>query len=385
MRSTTRPIALSLLVALAPVTFSFPLQAQVAAADEATTSMARARFKEGVEYYDKGEFELARASFLQAYALKKHPALLLNLAWSCLKSGHPLEAQRYFKQFLAEGKEMTDRQRADANDGIAQALAKLGRIEVSAAPGTDVTVDGDHLGSAPIAEPVEVEAGAHTVKFRSADGTVDTQSVTVMGGEKAVARFKGAAQVPVVVPAPAPVAAPVPHPEAPAPQPPPSPAARPVEPAHAAKASAPAHVKSEGGGALAPPKNLLPVFLLGGAAVLAYGTVGLFVIFKGQAESKADDLRTRIMAASGTCPPGAGQMAELGPSCTALASDTDQTNQDATVGNVALGVGVAATLGLIVYWLVADKEEDPARSSATPRIAPVVGAGLGGLSLSGAF
>jgi Flp pilus assembly protein TadD len=96
--------------------------------------MARARFKEGVEFYDKGEFEQARVSFLQAYALKKHPAVLLNLAWSCLKSGHVLEAEHYFKQFLTESKDITDKQRADANDGLSQSHAKLGRIEIVAPP-----------------------------------------------------------------------------------------------------------------------------------------------------------------------------------------------------------------------------------------------------------
>src|ERR1700677_4196883 len=98
--------------------------------DEATTSMARARFKEGVGYYDKGQFELARASFLQAYALKKHPAILLNLAWSCVKSGHSLDGAHYFKQFLADSTDASDKQRADANDGLSQARAKLGQLEV---------------------------------------------------------------------------------------------------------------------------------------------------------------------------------------------------------------------------------------------------------------
>ncbi len=70
--------------------------------------MARTRFKEGVSFYDKGQYEQARAAFLQAYALKKHPAVLLNLAWSSLKSGHALESEHYFKQFLAEGKDSTD-------------------------------------------------------------------------------------------------------------------------------------------------------------------------------------------------------------------------------------------------------------------------------------
>src|SRR5271165_636220 len=133
---TTRSIATALLLALAPLAYSPAVRAQ-APADDPTTAMARARFKEGVDFYDRGEFEQARASFLQAYALKKHPAVLLNLAWSCLKSGHALEAERYFKQFLAEGKESTDKQRADANDGVNQSRSKIGRIEAVAPTGTE--------------------------------------------------------------------------------------------------------------------------------------------------------------------------------------------------------------------------------------------------------
>ena len=151
--------------------------------------MARARFKEGVGFYDKGQFEQARASFLQAYALKRHPAVLLNLAWSSLKSAHMLEAQRFFKQFLTEGKDITDKQRADANDGLNQSHAKLGRIDVAAAAGTEVTVDGDKVGTTPLPDPILVEPGAHTVKFKGPDGATDTDSVTVLAGEKAIARF----------------------------------------------------------------------------------------------------------------------------------------------------------------------------------------------------
>ena len=151
--------------------------------------MARARFKEGVEFYDKQQYDKARASFLQAYALKKHPAVLLNLAWSCLKSGHALDAEKYFKQFLAEGKDITDKQRNDATDGLSQSRGKIGRIEVVAPPGTEITIDGDRAGSAPLSDPIAVEPGAHTVTFKAPDGTSDTQSISVLGGEKAVARF----------------------------------------------------------------------------------------------------------------------------------------------------------------------------------------------------
>src|SRR5689334_18819163 len=36
--------------------------------DDATTGMARERFKEGVQYFDQKQYDKSRAAFLQAYA-----------------------------------------------------------------------------------------------------------------------------------------------------------------------------------------------------------------------------------------------------------------------------------------------------------------------------
>src|SRR6187431_2251336 len=105
----TRRIAAAVLFTFLPAVVALPARAQ----DDAVTTQARARFKEGVEAFDKGKFEEARLSFLQAYALKKHPAVLLNLAQSSAKSGHPLEAAKYFQQFLKEATTATPAQRKD--------------------------------------------------------------------------------------------------------------------------------------------------------------------------------------------------------------------------------------------------------------------------------
>lgn len=390
----TRPIAAALLLAFAPATFPAPAFAQ-ATAEDPITAMARARFKEGVEFYDKGQYEQARASFLQAYALKKHPAVLLNLAWSCLKSGHTLEADKYFKQFLTDGKDIiTDKQRADANDGLNQTRAKLGHIEIQAAAGTDVTVDGEHVGTAPLAEPVSVEAGAHTVKFKASDGTTDTESVSVLGGEKAVARFRGGAAAATATAGPA--AATTSSRPAPAGNGEPSASSAASETTGtqsdqetAPKESAPgAETASGGSSPLAPPAHLAPVFVLGGVAVAGYAlAIGMFVV-KGQAQDKANLAASAIRDAgghAGTCvnvPSGS----KFANDCNALITDNNDVNTDATVGNIALGVGIAATLGGIVYWLVADKGDSHHDQTAyQPVLTPMVGPGLGGLSLSGAF
>jgi len=386
----TRPIAAALLLAFAPATFPAPAFAQ-ATAEDPITAMARARFKEGVEFYDKGQYEQARASFLQAYALKKHPAVLLNLAWSCFKSGHTLEAEKYFKQFLTDGKDIiTDKQRADANDGLNQTRAKLGHIEIQAAAGTDVTVDGEHVGTAPLNEPVSVEAGAHTVKFKASDGTTDTESVSVLGGEKAVARFRGGSGVgaatagttaattssgPAAAGGGEPSSSPSAASEATGTQ---------SDQETAPKESAPgAEAPSGGSSPFAPPANLTPVFILGGAALAGYALAIGMVTVKGQAQDKANAAEATIKAGGGTTCVNVPSGSRFYNDCQALITDDKDVNTDATIGNIALGVGIAATLGGIVYWLVADKHKE--QTAYQPVLTPMVGPGLGGLSLSGAF
>jgi hypothetical protein len=385
----TRSLALALLLAAAPATF--PLTAAAQAADDATTNMARARFKEGVEFYDKGEYEQARASFLQAYALKKHPAVLLNLAWSCLKSGHALEAEKYFKQFLSESKDITDKQRADANDGLNQSHAKLGRIEVSAVPGTEVTIDGEKVGTTPLTDPIAVEAGAHTVKFKGSDGSTDTQSVTVLGGEKAVAKFKaggGAAAAGAAAgagtPPPDNKAASEPDKGPPAAAPPDDTANKPAE-----KLVKEAPPSGGGGSIIDPPSNLVPVWIGLGVTVAAGVTAGVMLAFKNSAQTNANTVGAEIVShlpanrtASGICqsntPPNLVQ------ACNDYATDINQVNQDATAGNIAIGVGVAALVGTGIYWAVADKGGGRGALNR-PVIVPMIGRREGGLSLSLGF
>ena len=382
----TRPVALALLLALAPAVVPLSARAQ-SAADDPTTDMARARFKEGVGFYDKGQFEQARASFLQAYALKKHPAVLLNLAWSSLKSGHTLEAEHYFKQFLTEGKDITDKQRADANDGLNQSHAKLGRIEVAATAGTEVTVDGDKVGTTPLPDPILVEPGAHTVKFKGPDGATDTDSVTVLAGEKAIARFAKTASAAPVAPTPPPAGT---DSEA-TPTPPPPPDETP-KPAEAPPVKETANVTSHTS-LLSGPDTMAPVYI-GGVVVLGSAALAIVMaISKQNAQNKANATATQITQHGGTsCSPptlAAGATTSLGQvqaACNEYQGDNQDVNTDATIGNIAVGVGVIAAVGTVVYWLVADRHgESPSTGSTSPRVTPIVGTSLGGLSLSGNF
>jgi len=378
-----RTLAAAVLLSLAPAMSAAPSWAQPSGSEDPLTAAARARFKEGVDFYDKGQFEQARAAFLQAYALKKHPTVLLNLAWSCVKSGHAIEAEKYFKQFLAEGKDITDKQRADANDGLVQAHSKLGRIEVVAPAGTDVVVDGERVGLAPLMDPVAVEAGAHTVKFKAPDGTTDTQSVSVLGGEKAQARFGKAASTPAPAPAPPPTPA---SPPAAAPTAQPAQTATPAatsQPASEAAAAPPPGPESPKKDLLAPPKNLVPVWIFGGVAVAGYITAVVALVFKGTAQDNANSVAAEITRAGGGAGTCNNPTRTFAQACGAFVSDNNDVNSDATAGNVGLAFGIAATLGAGIYWLAADKSEPGAAGG--PVVTPIVTRSTGGLSIAGRF
>ncbi len=384
----TRSVAVALLLAFAPAVAAIPARAQ-SAAEDPTTDMARARFKEGVGFYDKGQFEQARASFLQAYALKKHPTVLLNLAWSCLKSGHTLEAEHYFKQFLTEGKDITDKQRADANDGLNQSHAKLGRIEVAAASGTEVTVDGDRAGTTPLTDPILVEPGAHTVKFKGPDGATDTDSVTVLAGEKAIVRFAKTASAAPVAAAPT---APAAGTDTEAAAPPPAPAEEAPKPAEPPPAKEAASV-SPHRDLLSAPETIAPV-IVGGVIVAGSAALAIVMLVSKQtAQNKANDTAAQIAEHGGTScsPPSLGADAtttidKVTTACGEYQNDNKDVNTDATIGNIAVGVAVVAAVGTVVYWVVADRRGDsPSVGLAAPTVTPILGPSVGGLSLSGSF
>jgi hypothetical protein len=158
-----------------------PLSAR--AEDDATIAMARERFKEGVQFFDQKQFDKARAAFLQAYALKRHPAVLLNLAQSELRSDHEADAAKHFSQYLREHKEASEAERQSAETGLAAAKAELAELTVNVdEEGATVTVDGTIEGQTPLPGSLFLEPGAHTITVRK-EGRETTQQVTLGAGQ----------------------------------------------------------------------------------------------------------------------------------------------------------------------------------------------------------
>ena len=144
------------------------LPSSARADDAATQREAEARFEEGIARVKAGNFESARISFTQAYALLEKPTILWNLALTDEKTGHVLEALDHFKRFVHGP--MSDDDRASAEKHIATLMAQTAHLEVVAPAGAQVIVDGNPAGMAPLADAVDVLPGPHHVEVPSARG-----------------------------------------------------------------------------------------------------------------------------------------------------------------------------------------------------------------------
>lgn len=369
--SRTSRIAAAVLVTF--LSSSVPVAAL--AQDDPVTLQARARFKEGVDFYDKGQFENARLAFLQAYALKKHPAVLLNLAQSTAKANHPLEAAKYFQQFLKEATTATPQQQKDAETGLAEVRQKLGRIEVVAPSGTEITLDEkERLGTAPFADPIDVDPGAHSLRSSS-----ETVRVTANAGQKVQARFGGGA------PLPPPVVAPVVTPPA-------NNVVPPVDTAPPAAQPPPDADTGSNGKAL----PLWPGFV--GVGVTGVGIVSaiVFAAFKADAQSKADAVANDIRAKAGTRAQGicssttTADVQRFGPACQTLKDNNDKVDTNATIANVSLGIAIAAGIFTAIYLPVAVHKNKKLRENKAgvlppPTFTPYAGPSSGGFTLTQSF
>lgn len=176
--------------------------------------MARERFKEGVSYFDQKQYDKARAAFLQAYALKKHPAVLLNLAQSELRSGHEADAAKHFSAYLRESKDAGDAEKSAAEAGLTAAKVVVAEVNVSVDErAAEVYVDGILEANSPLPGALYLTPGTHSIEARK-DGKTASAQVNASAGKQLDASLQFG-EKPASKPASVEAAAPEPSSEAP--------------------------------------------------------------------------------------------------------------------------------------------------------------------------
>jgi tetratricopeptide (TPR) repeat protein len=142
--------------------------------------LAKAHYKTGEIYYERGRYPDAAREFEEAYRLSNRPELLYNMGKSYDGAGDPARALAAYRRFLAAVKQSPDRAVVDAR---IRALGDVvGRISIqSTVTGALVSIDGTTAGTTPLAL-VEANPGAHSVEVAKEGYATWRGSVNVRSG-----------------------------------------------------------------------------------------------------------------------------------------------------------------------------------------------------------
>jgi len=153
----------------------------------ADTAEANRHFQLGVELYDEGKFEEALVEFERAYEIAPHPLVLYNMAGTHRELSHYDEAIQYYERFLAEGEGQVGADVLERGKSELAALrARVGTIAVNVdREGAAVLVDGKKAGDTPLARPLVLAPGRHTITVGMPGGRVETRIVTLASGDQA--------------------------------------------------------------------------------------------------------------------------------------------------------------------------------------------------------
>lgn len=321
------------LVGLAGLLFAGPLRAQ-----PERTRRALIRRAEGL--YAQQRYELALAVAQRAAELGMTPTLRFFIAVQHQALGHTLDALDGAERCAREAATDTALRNRDEVVSRCNRLASLLepsvarvvlRVPESAPEALRVLVQGGEIERARWGVPLVVLPGHLVVEARLPDAPALREEFDLTGGQRREVSFERffpppAPPAPVEAPVVVAPAAPAPAPPTPPPAPPPTPVLPPPPP------------RSPPRGPGAAP------WIVAGAGGAVLGSAAVFFALRSvaideQTAACHDDLRL--------CDPEA-------------ADANARANTMTTLTNVALGVGAAAVVGGVVWWLVAR----PGRASA---------------------
>lgn len=304
------------------------------AENAALTAQAAALYDQGAAAYKNEKWPEARAAFLAAWALEKHWQIAGNLADAEMQMGlyrDAAEHASFYRQKAPEDRHV----RADTLLARAKARVLTVRIETEP-PGADVWIDGQSAGRTPLAEPIFLEPGKHTVTARMASRPEAKVEIDKGAGVEEVVRL---------------------------------------------------HVKA-GQTAVPPPttRSMVPAYALGGAGIaslLAGGVLlGVGLADSAEARTRAPrDSQGQLMCST------RGSQFDRGDAVQADCDNLRSLSSSAAllantgIGLLVVGGALGASAGLYLLWPAA-----PARATGpATTVLPVVGSTGGGIIWQGSF
>jgi len=354
----TAPVATALFLVLA-----FPLGPISAQAQDAR-AQARVLFGQGVERYQAGDHRAALESFLGAYRVSPHPSVRVNIANCYEKLELPVQALFHFEGFLEEAPSAAPAQRREVQRAMRRLRQRVGEVTMRIEPpGATVVLDGGQPRQAPIEGPVRLAAGRHSVEVRMSGFSTVQREFEVRGGElmqfevglAPVRRTEGATGA-VEASADTSVG---------------TSSQTPGQPAGAGTGLSDVEDGDEGGGTGAP------VWIAGGATVAVLAAGAITGVLALGADSDFEDAVERSNDRS-------LRRSEREAARLDGLDAADRADMFAIVTDVLL-IGGVIGLGVTVYLLLTDGDDQEAAATAQVDAVPVALPGGGALFVNGAF
>ena len=332
-------------------------------------AVAREHFEKGVAAFNDKRFGEAALEFDTAYKLSPASVVLYNIGQVNVLLGRSVEAVEAFEKYLADGAASIPPERqAEVRAEIEKQRAQIGTVAITTQPiGAEVRVDGRLVGKTPLARPMSVTAGRHTIEAQLPRYTPEARDLDVTGKARIEIELK---LKPVLVIVKEPAAPPSVLPAAPTPT---TNATSMVSPGSQAPSVVEVTPRSDED--TSPDWRRRSGYALAGiglAAAIAGGIVGIV------SAGDANDARNRAISAADAKPT---TMKDVNNYAQAKA-DFDSAKNHNQIGWTVAGIGAAVLAGGVVLVLTAPEHKT---SVGLTGLAPFLTACAGGLAMEGAW
>lgn len=170
-------------IALAACSVSVPVWAAPPSA--ADVASAKKLFEQGLKLYNEGSYREALSDFLHANELAPRASIQRNVAQCHRDLREFAEAYDAYQTLLAKyGTTMSAGDRRAVQRAIDELASLTATVRVNVTdPGATVAVDGNTVGTTPLAAPVRVNLGAHAITVTKNGYETLTKDVKVNGGD----------------------------------------------------------------------------------------------------------------------------------------------------------------------------------------------------------
>ena len=134
--------------------------------------------------FEDGDYGLALIEFERAYALVPDYRVLYNIAQVNIQLGRYAKARHALEEYVAKAGENLPESRVEGVKADMKMLAaRTARLTVTTTAGAEIFLNDTIVGTAPLSEPLLVDAGEHRVELRKPGFTSRFQQVKLAGGD----------------------------------------------------------------------------------------------------------------------------------------------------------------------------------------------------------